>query len=142
MRRPFATAILVATFAAAAGAAEPVHLDEHGRPRDAHDATSHRRFDDVERWSAIFEDPARETWQKPAEVVKALGLRPGMVVADIGAGTGYFVGYLSSAVGRDGTVLAIEVEPTLVEHLRTRAEKEETANVTPVLASYTPSYQM
>ncbi|MEA2625381.1 MAG: hypothetical protein QOD06_1426 [Candidatus Binatota bacterium] len=99
------------------------------------EATSHRRFDDVGRWKPIFEDPKRDEWQKPAEVVRALGLEPGTRVADLGAGTGYFMPYLSRAVGPSGTVFEVDVEPNLVVHLRERAEKEKAGNVTPVLAS-------
>lgn len=83
----------------------------------------------------MFDDPERDKWQKPQELVAALDLRPGMQVADLGAGTGYFSRYLSAAVGRDGTVYAVDTEPNLVAHLRTRAEKEDTDNVVPVLAS-------
>jgi ubiquinone/menaquinone biosynthesis C-methylase UbiE len=99
------------------------------------DATTHHSFDDVEHWKAVFDDPARDEWQKPAEVVKALALRPGMTVADLGAGTGYFSRHLSAAVGPDGTVLAVEPEPKLLAYLRDRAEREKTANVVPILAS-------
>jgi predicted methyltransferase len=98
-------------------------------------ATSRRRFDDAGYWSGVFDDPARAAWQKPAEVVAALGLRPGQCVADLGAGTGYFSRFLSDAVGPAGTVLAVEPEPNLVVHLRARAEREGTANVVPILAS-------
>jgi len=98
-------------------------------------ATSHRRFDDVEHWTKVFDDPSRDQWQRPQAVVEALALRPGMTVADLGAGTGYFSRHLAAAVGPNGTVLAIETEPNLVVHLRERAEKESTANVVPVLAS-------
>jgi predicted methyltransferase len=103
--------------------------------RSADDATSHRRFDDPAYWSKVFDDPARAAWQKPAEVVAALGLRPGQCVADLGAGTGYFSRLLSAAVGPTGAVLAVDPEPNLVAHLRERAEREGTANVVPVLAS-------
>lgn len=98
-------------------------------------ATSHRRFDDVEHWSRVFDDPARDAWQKPDEVVAALELAAGEAVADIGAGTGYFEKRLSTAVGPSGAVFAVEVEPNLVAHLRERAEREGTTNVVPVLAS-------
>ena len=57
--------------------------------------------------------------------------------ADLGAGTGYFSRYLSDTVGVEGTVFAVEVEPNLVAHLRARSEQEGTANVVPVLASFT-----
>ena len=100
-----------------------------------HDATSHHDFADVPHWQAVFDDPARDAWQKPDEVVRALALRPGMTVADVGAGTGYFSRRLSAAVGPTGTVLAADTEPNLLVHLRERAEKEGTANVVPVLAS-------
>ena len=99
-------------------------------------ATTHRRFNDVEFWQSIFDDPKRDAWQLPGKVVAALKLRPGMCVADHGAGTGYFVRHLSAAVGPTGTVLAVEPEPNLVTHLRERAEEEGADNVVPILASF------
>ncbi len=104
-------------------------------PAGSDRATSHRRFDDPAYWTTVFDDPERAAWQKPDEVVAALGLRPGQCVADLGAGTGYFSRLLSAAVGTGGTVLAVDPEPNLVAHLRERAEREGTDNVTPVLAS-------
>ncbi len=98
-------------------------------------ATSHRRFDDPAYWAGVFDDPTRAAWQKPEELVAALGLRPGQCVADLGAGTGYFSRLLSRAVGPAGTVLAVDPEPNLIAHLRARAEREGSANVVPVLAS-------
>jgi SAM-dependent methyltransferase len=100
-----------------------------------YEATSHRRFANPENWTRVFDDPHRAEWQKPEEVVRALALAPGMRVADIGAGTGYFSARLSAAVGESGTVFAVEVEPNLVAYLRDRADKENTRNVVPVLAS-------
>jgi ubiquinone/menaquinone biosynthesis C-methylase UbiE len=99
------------------------------------DATATHSFGDVERWEKIFDDPARAHWQQPASIVKALALAPGMVVADVGAGTGYLERALSEAVGPRGVVYAVEIEPNLVTHLRGRAEREGTANVVPVLGS-------
>ncbi len=101
----------------------------------AHDATARHSFEDVEHWVSVFDDPARDAWQKPAQVVAALHLRPGMRVADLGAGTGYFSRYLATAVGDNGTVFAVDPEPALVTHLRERAEYEHTPNVIPILAS-------
>ncbi len=124
-----AAIILAGVFAVAsprAGAAETAKPDG---------ATSHRRFDDVGYWSKIFDDPARDEWQRPDEIVAALSLAPGMSVADIGAGTGYFSKRLSAAVGPGGAVFVVEVEPNLALHLRDRAQAEKTPNVVPVLAS-------
>lgn len=98
-------------------------------------ATSHRRFDDVEHWKKIFDDPRRDEWQKPEELVAALGLKPGMTVADLGAGTGYFLRYLSVAVGEQGSVFAVEVEAKLLERIRERADNDADRNIVPVLAS-------
>jgi ubiquinone/menaquinone biosynthesis C-methylase UbiE len=109
-----------------AGAAEVLPPDS---------ATAHHSFDDVAKWSKIFDDPGRDEWQKPQALIDALNLHAGMRVADLGAGTGYFSHYLSAAVGNKGTVYAVDVEPNLVVHLRERAEQEKTANVVPIVAS-------
>jgi predicted methyltransferase len=93
-------------------------------------------FADVEQWRRVFDDPARDAWQKPGELVAALGLRPGMWVADLGAGTGYFSRWLDAAVRPSGVVFAVDTEPNLVAHLRARAEQEKTACVVPILASF------
>jgi len=99
-----------------------------------HDATVSHPFDDVERWESVFDDPSRAEWQKPAEIPAAIGLKEGMVVADIGAGTGYFERYFSKAVGPDGRVYAVDIEPHMVAHLEKRAAEEKTPNVVAVLA--------
>lgn len=63
---------------------------------------------------------ARESWQKPLEVIDIARIGPGMVVADVGAGEGYFEPYLSAAVGPGGRVMAIDIQPAIVERLRQR----------------------
>jgi len=100
----------------------------------SHDATVHHSFNDAEGWSKTFDDPERDSWQKPAEVVRALGLKAGMVAADLGAGTGYFSRFLSEAVSPGGMVLSIDVEPSMVQHLGERARQEKLSNLVPVLA--------
>ena len=92
-------------------------------------------FADVERWTKVFDDPARDEWQKPEQVVAALRLGPGAVVADVGAGTGYFTFRLARAVAPGGRILAIDTEANMVEHLRGRAESEGVAGVEPILAT-------
>ncbi len=57
----------------------------------------HHRFNDAQKWAKAFDDPARDAWQKPAEVIAALKLTPDVTVADIGAGTGYFAVRLARA---------------------------------------------
>ncbi len=96
---------------------------------------SQHDFADVAQWRRVFDDPARDAWQKPRQLVDALRLRPGMWVADLGAGTGYFSRYLDAAVRPGGIVFAVDTEPNLVAYLRERSEHERTATITPVLAS-------
>jgi SAM-dependent methyltransferase len=97
-----------------------------------HDAHQHR-FKDAERWSRVFDDPARAAWQKPDEVIKTLSLGPGAKVADIGAGTGYFSARLARALP-SGRVYAVDAEPDMVRYLADRAKREGLANLVPVQA--------
>jgi len=106
---------------AACGGAAPAPAPQ------AHHA--HHDFHDAAEWAKRFDDPSRDAWQKPDEVVALLQLRPGMTVADLGAGTGYFEPYLSRAVGERGHVLGLDVEPSMVAYLRDRAAREGLANV-------------
>ncbi len=85
-------------------------------------ATQHR-FDDIKFWVKIFEDPARDAWQKPEAVVRTLNLKPGDVVADIGAGTGYFTRHFAVAVGPGGKALGLEISSSMVQHMKEDAQK-------------------
>jgi predicted methyltransferase len=122
-----------ATVTSARGAT-PGPQAAHAAPFEATPGSRHD-FADVEHWRRVFDDPARDAWQKPRELVAALALRPGAWVADLGAGTGYFSRWLAAAVGPTGAVFAVDTEPNLVAHLRRRAEEERTPTVIPVLAS-------
>jgi SAM-dependent methyltransferase len=95
------------------------------------------RFEHADQWAKEFDDPARDAWQKPADVVASVHASAGMTVADIGAGTGYFEPYLSRAVGPSGTVLAVDIEPDMVRYLRERAVREHIDNLRAVLADVT-----
>jgi ubiquinone/menaquinone biosynthesis C-methylase UbiE len=86
-------------------------------------------FSDADRFARRFDDPARDAWQMPDEVIRRLALLPGQVVVDLGSGTGYFVGRLASAVGPKGRVLALDVEPKMVAHVKERAAKAGLTNV-------------
>lgn len=93
------------------------------------------KFDDPARYAKSFDDPARDKWQMPSRVIEALGLKPGMKVADIGAGTGYFSMRLAKTPGV--SVFAADIEPKMVDYLKNRAASEHAANVSAVLASAT-----
>jgi predicted methyltransferase len=81
-----------------------------------------RPFSDVEYWMSVFDDPARHEWQRPGEVMRLLAIEHGDVVADLGAGTGYFTQPLSWAVGETGKVYAVDIEPKLLEHVKSRED--------------------
>ena len=93
----------------------------------------HRSFDDAAKWSQVFDDPARDAWQKPEEVMRALKLRPDAVVADIGSGTGYFAVRLGRALPK-GRVYGADVGPGMVRFLNERAAREKLPNVSSHLA--------
>jgi ubiquinone/menaquinone biosynthesis C-methylase UbiE len=92
------------------------------------------RFTDAAEWAKSFDDPARDAWQMPDRVVEALQLTRGTTVADIGAGTGYFTVRLAKSAAAP-TVLAVDIEKNMLDHVRRRAEREGLTNVRPVLAS-------
>lgn len=79
------------------------------------------------------EDRDRE--QRPDEVIRAMGLRDGDVVADVGAGTGYFTRRLARAVAPRGRVYAVEIQPEMIALLKQGVEKAGLTNVVPVLGA-------
>jgi SAM-dependent methyltransferase len=90
--------------------------------------THKHSFGDAEKWAHVFDDPERDAWQKPHEVIKALALKPNAAVADIGAGTGYFSARIASMVPR-GSVYAVDLEPDMVRYLGERAKRDNLANL-------------
>jgi ubiquinone/menaquinone biosynthesis C-methylase UbiE len=90
-----------------------------------------------ERVAQTLIDPGRDARQKPEELVRAMALKPGMVVADIGTGAGYMLPFLSRAVGSKGRVLAEDIQDDFLAKARTKAESEKLANVSFVKGSET-----
>lgn len=106
----------------------PVHPAPHAR-HGAHRAPSaHHRFQDAEAWAKRFDDPARDDWQRPNEVLDALGLVPDHRVADIGSGTGYFAVRIAERVPQ-GIVYGADIEPDMTAYLRRRAAAHGHRNV-------------
>jgi len=91
-------------------------------------------FRDVAKWSQVFDAAERDEWQKPDEVLRVLAPAPEAVVADIGAGTGYFTLRLAPLVPR-GRVYAVDIETEMVKHLALRAAARGLANVIAVRGS-------
>jgi len=93
--------------------------------------THQHSFSDAEKWSHVFDDPERDAWQKPHEVVRTLALKPDARVADLGAGTGYFSARLANMLPK-GRVYAVDIEPDMVRYLEARAKREGLRNLTAV----------
>lgn len=100
-----------------------------GEQGDDHRRDRHGNPEHFEAYLARLQDPERSAWQKPDEVVQALGLSPGNVVCDLGTGPGTFAIPLARAVGPGGRVHAIDVEPRMLEVLARRVREAGVGNV-------------
>jgi ubiquinone/menaquinone biosynthesis C-methylase UbiE len=90
--------------------------------------THQHSFSGAEQWAHVFDDPKRDAWQKPHEVIEALNLKPDAVIADVGSGTGYFAVRLANMVPK-GRVYGVDVEPDMVKYLAERAQREKRGNL-------------
>jgi predicted methyltransferase len=79
--------------------------------------------------------PERDRWQRPDEVMDALGVKPGSVVADVGCGRGYFTMKLAARVGSTGKIYAEDVKDDVLADVRRDAEKQGYKQVTTVLGA-------
>jgi FkbM family methyltransferase len=96
---------------------------------------ANHRFSGAEHWAKVFDDPARDQWQKPHDVISALKLAPDAAVADIGAGTGYFAVRFAHMLAQ-GRVYGVDLEPDMVKYLAERAKKENLATLTAVAGAH------
>jgi arsenite methyltransferase len=151
--RPLLTATLAAALGTACSSASPhvvtrreSHVSEHGTGAHVHGhepaghdlGGHHHAFTDADAWTRVFDDPSRDAWQHPDEVLRALELEPTMTVADVGAGTGYFSARLARAVPQ-GEVIATDLEPDMVRFVSERARREQLPNLRAVLATQVAS---
>jgi ubiquinone/menaquinone biosynthesis C-methylase UbiE len=83
-----------------------------------------------------LERAEREMEENTTQLLKNLSLKPGMIVADIGAGSGYHSALLSKMVG-NGKIFAVDVEPEMVAYLNTRIKQEKLSRIEPVLSTET-----
>jgi SAM-dependent methyltransferase len=128
--------LLVVTFLASlVGSGSAAAQHEHHPQAGAAGAPDHmsHRFDDAEAYAKRFDDPARDAWQMPDRVIAALALTPGIAIADIGAGTGYFAARLAKTAAAP-VVYGADIEPSMVEYMKARAAREHLPNLRPLLA--------
>ena len=81
----------------------------------------------------LLDAPDRDLWQRPAEIMDAMGIADGSVVADIGAGSGWFTIRLARRVGPQGIVYAEDVQQEMISAISRRVQREGFTNVRPVL---------
>jgi SAM-dependent methyltransferase len=115
MKLAYALTAAILWVCCAAALAQTPHTREHS-------------FSGAEHWAKVFDDPARDAWQKPHEVITALSPAPDSVVADIGSGTGYFAARLAHFVPK-GRVYGVDTEPEMVKYLAERAKREGLPNL-------------
>jgi ubiquinone/menaquinone biosynthesis C-methylase UbiE len=112
-------------------------MPSHDRSSNA-GHTDHRKMHEAvwtEEWArAVLDDPARYEWEDPRKLWKRSGLRPGMSVAEVGAGSGFYAFPASDIVGPAGRVYAVDVSRELVAMVRKRARREHRTNVTATLS--------
>ena len=117
--------ILLTALPSAVHAQDAVKRDDH---------QMHRLHNDPKAYIGALEDPKRDAYQKPHEVIHALNLKSGEVIADIGAGSGYFTFHLARHVGDKGKVYAVDVSPEMILHVNRRIREQKANNVVTLLA--------
>lgn len=95
--------------------------------------TLYRGIQTLNRLEVVEQE--RDQWQRPSDIMQALGLKEGSVAADIGSGAGYFALKLSSPVGKSGEVLAVDIQRLPLIFLRIRALLRRESNIQTILAN-------
>jgi ubiquinone/menaquinone biosynthesis C-methylase UbiE len=90
---------------------------------------------DVKKYIGTFEGESREIFTQRGEIVAACKLKPGMAVADIGAGTGLFSRLFATEVGDKGKIYAVDIAPNFLEHIRNTCKESGITNVETVLCT-------
>ena len=88
---------------------------------------------DVARWKSAFENQDREVYAKRSEILAAADVKPGMAIADVGAGTGLFTMMFAQAVKPGGRVYAVDISQAFIEHIRQTAKAQGLDNVTAIV---------
>ena len=104
-----------------------VQVKEQAKKADGHkpaaDINKAFKNPDVDEFTKRFETDSREVYGKRKEVVKAIGLKPGDAIADVGAGTGFYSKLFAEAVGSDGKVYAVDIAKPFLKHIADDAKK-------------------
>jgi precorrin-6B methylase 2 len=94
----------------------------------------HGLHNDPKAYIGALDDPKRDAYQNPQEVLAALDIKPGEIIADIGAGSGYFTFRLARHVSERGTIYAVDVSPDMILHINRVIRDLKVTNVVSILA--------
>ena len=108
----------------------PAYAQEQSVRPGVNKAYQNPEFD---KWVARFERPGREVYDKRHKIVDAANIQPGMVVADIGAGTGLFTRLFSPRVGPTGHVIAADISEEFIHNTLVTAREQNLTNITGVV---------
>jgi predicted methyltransferase len=125
--RPFARLAFLLAVASPALAQDPGSQDIN--------APFEREDLDVQAFVKRFEAESREVYAKRAEIVKYVDLKPGMAVADVGAGTGLFTRLFAEEVGDEGKVYAVDISKKFLEHIKAESSRRGQGQVVTVLGT-------
>jgi predicted methyltransferase len=98
---------------------------------------THRQIAGLATDASWLDRSSREREEAPSQALQLIGIRPGMVVADVGAGSGYMTTRLSPLVGPTGKVIANDIQPQMLQIIQDKARAEHLTNVDLVLGSET-----
>jgi 2-polyprenyl-3-methyl-5-hydroxy-6-metoxy-1,4-benzoquinol methylase len=129
---PIPAPLFAALFAALVLSASTAHAQEKSVRPGINDPFKNPN---LAEWVTKFEGESREVFDKRKQVVAACKLKPGMAVADVGAGTGLFTRLFASEVGAKGTVYAVEIAEKFLDHIAASAKKSGLTNVKTVLGT-------
>ncbi|MDX1344677.1 MAG: class I SAM-dependent methyltransferase [Sedimenticolaceae bacterium] len=93
----------------------------------------HYQNPDVSQWRGVFERDGREVWDRRNDIIRVLDLQPGMAIADIGAGTGFFTMLMAREVGPMGKAYAVDIAPEFVKAIELRAQEQGIGNITGIV---------
>ena len=142
----FALVSLLACSATAFAQQQPPQQHQHQQPPSQSQAQPqgqqstptmeqmHKLHSDPKAYIATLEDPSRDAYQKPHDVVMALGLKDGEHIADVGAGSGYFALRFARHVGTTGRVDAVDISPDMILEMNRRIRDAGLDNVRTILA--------
>ena len=130
---------MIALLAFAASAADSRYTAIQGSPDGIGKAYMGREIAKVMSYHGApwLERPERMQEERPDLVLAVLDLKPGMQVADIGAGSGYYSSRMAERVGMEGVVYAVDVQPEMLDILRLQMKQQKMSNVRPILGSET-----